>query len=138
VSLRLADNGVPVTKFDGGAGTTEKSRDGTLIFANKRAWAWWRLREELDPHQEGGATLALPPDAELRADLAAPTFKTTLRGIVIESKDDLRKRLGRSTGKGDAVAMCVGPGVLAEQIYLHSHQAPRVLRTRQAARRHLR
>jgi hypothetical protein len=29
------------------------------------------------------------------------------RGILIESKDDLRKRLGRSPGKGDAVVMCL-------------------------------
>jgi hypothetical protein len=46
----------------------------------------------------------------LRADLAAPTYEVSARGILIESKDDLRKRLGRSPGKGDAVVMCLSEG----------------------------
>ena len=43
---------------------------------------------------------AEPP--ELRADLTAPTYDVTDRGIRIEGKDDIRARLGRSPGKGDA------------------------------------
>src|SRR3954452_8042884 len=47
----------------------------------------------------------LPPDPELRADLCAPTWKLGARGILLESKDDIRKRLGRSPGKGDVFVM---------------------------------
>jgi hypothetical protein len=84
--------------------------DGQLKFANKRAEAWWRFREALNPDQQGGSVIALPPDPELRADLAAPTYEVTARGLLIENKDDLRKRLGRSPGKGDAVVMCLSEG----------------------------
>jgi hypothetical protein len=42
--------------------------------------------------------IALPPDGELRADLAAPTYEATARGILIEEKDKIRKRIGRSPG----------------------------------------
>jgi hypothetical protein len=46
----------------------------------------------------------------LRADLAAPVYSVSARGILIESKDELRRRLGRSPGKGDAVVMCLSEG----------------------------
>jgi hypothetical protein len=46
----------------------------------------------------------------LRADLCAPTWSLTAGGILVESKDDIRRRLGRSTNKGDAVVMCLAQG----------------------------
>ena len=52
----------------------------------------------------------LPDDPELRADLTAPTYDVTDRGIRIEGKDDIRARLGRLPGKGDAVVMCLSEG----------------------------
>ncbi|AWB24533.1 hypothetical protein DA075_29830 [Methylobacterium currus] len=81
-----------------------------IAFVNRRAEAWWRFREALDPDQNGGSPIALPPNPELRADLCAPTWTLTARGIQIESKDDLRKRLGRSPGKGGAVVMSWSEG----------------------------
>jgi len=60
--------------------------------------------------------IALPPDPQLRADLCAPTWKLGARGILLESKDgssgfgNLRQRLGRSPGKGDAVVMAWSEG----------------------------
>src|SRR3954451_9682835 len=88
----------------------------SLGFANKRAEVWWKFREALDPDQPDGSAIALPPDPELRADLCAPTWKLTSRGILLESKDgssgfgNLRQRLGRSPGKGDAVVMAWSEG----------------------------
>jgi hypothetical protein len=41
---------------------------------------------------------------------------------VIESKDELRKRLGRSPGKGDAVVMCLSEGNAAQRKLLRHHQ----------------
>jgi hypothetical protein len=110
VGLRLKDNGIACVQFNGAAAAMGTTRDGTLRFVNKRAQAWWRMREELDPDQEGGSAIALPPDPELRADLAAPTYEVRANGILIESKDELRKRLGRSPGKGDAAVMCLSEG----------------------------
>ena len=110
VTLRLKDNGIIAVGFNGGKASTAKTLDGQLDFANKRAEVYWRMREALDPDQEGGSVIALPPDPELRADLAAPTWTLTARGILIESKLDLRARLGRSPGKGDAVCMALSEG----------------------------
>ncbi|HNP15631.1 MAG TPA: hypothetical protein PKI99_04150, partial [Terrimesophilobacter sp.] len=133
----LNENGVPYERFNGADGTVEHTADGAaLAFTNRRAAAWWRVREALDPQQDGGAQLTLPPDPELMADLTAPTYDVKTRGIQIESKEDLRKRLGRSTGKGDVVAMLVGPGNLLMQRTLHNMaSAPRVIQSREAARR---
>lgn len=108
---RLTDNEIDFVRFNGADGSTAKTLDSRLPFANKRAEAWWRFREALDPHQEGGSVIALPPDPELRADLTAARYVGSVlerRGeIQIESKDELRKRLGRSPGKGDAAVMCL-------------------------------
>lgn len=108
---RLKDNDIePVIRFNGAEEAGGQAKGSGLHFVNKRAWAYWKLREELDPEQSGGAVLALPPDPELRADLAAPTYEVTMKGIKIEKKEDIRKKLGRSPGKGDAVVMCVSEG----------------------------
>jgi hypothetical protein len=110
VNLRLKDNDITPAPFNGANQSTEKTKDGTLSFANKRAEAWWKFSEALDPDQPDGSAIALPPDPELGADLCTPTWKLTARGIALESKDEIRKRFGRSPGKGDAVVMCWSEG----------------------------
>lgn len=106
INLGLEDNDITPTPFNGANQSREKTKDGQLSFANKRAEAWWKFREALDPDQPDGSAIALPHDPELRADLCTPTWKLTACGILLESKDEIRKRLGRSPGKGDAVVMC--------------------------------
>lgn len=105
VTMRLSDNMIAHTGFNGAHATGQKTKDRQLGFANMRAESWWRFREALDPDQDGGSPVALPPDPELRSDLAAPTYTVGARGILIEPKDKLRERLGRSPGKGDAAVM---------------------------------
>lgn len=84
-------------------GSNQRTRDGLFTFANRRSELCWQFREALDPVKGDG--IALPPDRRLAAQLAAPTW--TLRGsaIVIESKDEVRKRLGTSTDDADAVML---------------------------------
>lgn len=113
VTMRLKDNGVTPIAYNASSSSSVKTRDRHLTFANKRAEVWWRFREALDPDQEGGSLVALPPSPEVRSDLAAPTYKPTQHGILVESKDDLRKRLGRSTGKGDVIVMAWSMGETA-------------------------
>lgn len=104
------ENGIGHLDFNGASASTGMTKDGKLRFYNKRAEAWWKFREELDPGQPGGSAIALPPDPQLRADLTAPTWELTTRGIKIESKDDIKERLGRSPDRGDAVVMSLSEG----------------------------
>ncbi len=50
--------------------------------------------------------VSLPDDDDVRADLSALRYMFTQDGrIQIESKDDCRKRLGRSPDRADALAL---------------------------------
>jgi hypothetical protein len=96
----IGSRAVPVNFAEG---TDEKDFSGKLGFANVRALSWWRMREALSPDR--AAKVALPPDQRLFADLAAPRYRVTARGIQVEDKDQVRKRLGRSPDRGDAVVL---------------------------------
>lgn len=76
-------------------------------FKNLRSYMWWNLRELLDPAY--GSTLAIPPDSELIAELCAPMYRINNYQIQVESKDDIRKRIGRSTDRADALLMALLP-----------------------------
>ncbi len=93
--------GLPVVALNGAEASAARDRTGRLGFINRRAEWWWGLREALDP--ERGEGLALPPDRELLADLTAPRWRLGSRGIQVESKDEIRARLGRSPDKGDSL-----------------------------------
>ena len=101
----LNNRGLPVRGINAGARSEVRDKTGEFGFANKRAEMWWRLREMLEPGS--GRNLVLPDDRELLGDLCAPRYKQTTQGIQIESKDDIRKRLGRSTDCGDALVMAL-------------------------------
>ncbi|MBZ9753193.1 hypothetical protein K7W42_20360 [Deinococcus sp. HMF7604] len=94
---------VPVTPVINSNPTDERDMSGALTFANLRALSYWRMREALDP--EKGEGLALPPDPTLKADLCAARWKLGVRGIQVELKEDIIKRIGRSPDVGDAVVM---------------------------------
>lgn len=91
--------------FIASAGTDKKDPSGTFGFLNLRAFAWWHLRELLNP--ENDSRVALPPIPELIGDLTTPIWQEVAGGkIKIESKEDIKKRNdGRSTDYGDAVVM---------------------------------
>jgi hypothetical protein len=99
----LKHQNIRIRGVNGATGSQARTRDRQLSFYNKRAETWWKLREALDPNF--GAKVSLPPDPQLRADLCSPLWELTPRGIKIESKDDIRKRLSRSPDKGDAVVL---------------------------------
>jgi hypothetical protein len=100
----LGENKIHVVPINGQARSVGLDRSGTLRFANKRAEIHWRLREALDPNMHEEADLpALPPDPELLADLTAPRWHLSGQGIRIESKDEIKARIGRSPDKGEAV-----------------------------------
>jgi hypothetical protein len=98
----LSANGIRAEKMVA-SGESLARNDSGLKFVNKRAEWWWKMRDALDPGKTN--LVKLPPDERLAADLAAPMWKLMPRGIQIEAKDEVRKRLGRSPDRGDAVVM---------------------------------
>lgn len=85
--------------------TDARDRSGKLGFVNLRAFAYWRLRELLDPVSE--IKMALPRDRELLADLTAPRWEMTVGGIKVEPKEKVIERIGRSPDCGDAVVLSI-------------------------------
>lgn len=101
---KLREDGYKVDAFNASERSEQTDRSNELGFVNKRSAAWWNMRELLDPAND--AKVALPPDDLLTGDLTAPHWKVVSGGkIQVESKDDIKKRLGRSTDDGDAVVM---------------------------------
>ncbi|MCK5608027.1 phage terminase large subunit [Candidatus Pacearchaeota archaeon] len=71
-------------------------------FKNFRSQMWWNMRELL---QDGKASINVE-HPKLFEDLTAPKYKITGDKIIeVESKDDIKKRIARSTDYGDAVVM---------------------------------
>jgi hypothetical protein len=103
---RLRELRAPVLAYTGAAKTLARTRDGEYGYVNVRSWAYWHMRELLDPAFD--SEVMLPPDDLLISDLTAPTWavKTGIPPkIAIEKKEDLVARLGRSPDRGDAVVM---------------------------------
>lgn len=99
---RLREMGYDALAFNASEKATTRDSSGELGFVNKRSAAWWNLRELLDP--QNAAPIALPTDDLLTGDLTAPHWRVGSGGkIEVESKDEIKKRLGRSTDSGDAV-----------------------------------
>jgi len=97
-----------VTAFLGHLPTEVRDKSGVLEFANLRAAGYWTVRELLDPNN--GYNLALPPGRELLAELTAPRWSMRSTGVLVESKQEIKKRLGRSTDLADAIVLTVMGG----------------------------
>ena len=85
------------------SGPTAPTKDKRFKFLNLRAQMFWQFREALDPMSE--EDIALPPDKRLKAELTQPRWELRKDVIKIESKEDIRKRLGRSTDRADVAVM---------------------------------
>lgn len=74
----------------------------SLDYANKRAEMWGEMRDWL--LDSGGAEI--PSDQELIGHILAPGFKINSNDqVVLEKKEDIKKRLGISPDGGDALAL---------------------------------
>ena len=106
----LTGNDIPALGHKGAEKSAARTKDRQLGFFNKRAEVHWKFREALDPDQDGGSPIALPPDNRLFSDLVAAKYEVTSRGIKVEEKDEIVKRLGRSPDRGDAVVIAWSKG----------------------------
>ena len=87
---------------------------GQNRFANLRAYLFWCVRDWLNP--KNGMNAMLPPDSGF--DEEATEIRWSFRSdgrIIIEPKEDIKKRLGRSPDRFDALANTFYP--------LQRHQA---------------
>lgn len=99
--LRIAKQQVVGVNVAEKSHSTDKS--GRLKFFNLRSEVWWKLREELDPVNDTG--IALPPDPELLADLAAPKWSMAGMAVKVESRDEIKERIGRSPDCASALIL---------------------------------
>lgn len=89
------------------------------LYQNKRMEMWAEMANWI---RDGGA---IPPNTLLQADLCAPTYGWSPAGKkVLEPKEKIKERIGRSTDCGDALALTfalpVAPDIdsrLAREIY---------------------
>lgn len=135
----LTDQDMPVKGYRGSDAGPGRTVDRQLAFYNRRSRAYWRFREALDPSQPQGSTIALPPDPALVADLTAATFTVGPRGIHVEAKEHIVKRLGRSPDRGDAVVMAWEVGLKTANVKggmaRQTRNAPQVVMGHQQTRR---
>jgi len=102
----LEENSISAKFSESGKGLTDLT--GEREFANMRAYCYWAIRDALDPKLDG--TLCLPPDDELAEELTSITWSNLSNGsILLEKKEDIIERLGRSPDKADAVALTYYP-----------------------------
>lgn len=79
-----------------------RSRSGVELY-NTRTEILWRLREALDPAANNG--IALPPNKELKRELAAFRWEMQGKKIRVDEKDKIVERLGRSPDMVSALAL---------------------------------
>jgi hypothetical protein len=94
---RLKEQGLWVVGFDAGGQAYDPTR-----FVNRRAEAYWELRDAFEEHE-----IDLDPlDDDLASQLQSIKWKTDSRGrILIESKEDMRKRGLSSPDRADGAMM---------------------------------
>jgi hypothetical protein len=106
----VADNvrrvGLDVTEIVAGASAWVRKVEGEesfYKFKNLRSQMWWEAREKL---RLGQAPLPQDLHPKLVADLTAVHYRIHAdRTVEVESKDDVKKRIGRSTDYGDSYVM---------------------------------
>ena len=80
-----------------------RDKSGKLKMRNIRAELYWRMRDALDPN--AGNDVALPPGNEVVADLCSAHYTPTVSGVLVESKDEIKERIGRSPDKGESLLL---------------------------------
>lgn len=86
-----------------GRGLPLKDITDCYEFYNMRAYCYWGMRDWLNPANNMNAML--PPDDDLAEELTQTTWEFMSNGKVkIESKEEVKKRIGRSPDKSDSLA----------------------------------
>lgn len=98
---RLREQNHPCTAVNVSAAATDGEH-----FANLRAEIYWHLRERFQKGEIDLTRLSRTHYDRLSGELTAMKFKYTSTGkIILESKDEMKKRLGYSPDLADALAL---------------------------------
>lgn len=101
---KLTRNEYHVRSFNAAARTNATDSSREWGFPTLRSAVWWHMRQLLDPSR--GEDIVIPDDEDLAADLISPRWSIMIGAkIYVESKDEIKKRIGRSTDVADAVIM---------------------------------
>jgi hypothetical protein len=111
VVLRRVGQPCAVHAVQVGQGSSQPKR-----FKNLRAELWWTARELCEDQVLDLSLLA--PEDPLLEELGEPRYSTDAAGrILVEKKDDVRKRLGRSPDDADAGLLAIYvPPILTQQV----------------------
>jgi len=90
-----------VKAINGASSSNYRDRSGKLKMRNLRAELYWRMRDALDPIH--GDDIALPQGNEIIADLCSARYGISTSGVLIEKKEEIKKRIGRSPDKGESI-----------------------------------
>lgn len=111
----LRRDNLPVTAYNGGVGmkVDVDPPEDCRMFLNKRARDHWHVRRQLELGR-----LPLPHDEVLLAQMTTLLFGYQGEKIKVESKEDLKDRLGKdaSPDRSDVIVMGMAPQYSAAQI----------------------
>ncbi|MBJ2129067.1 terminase [Alteromonas sp. IB21] len=72
-------------------------------YYNKRSEMWGEMKDWIE---DDVLPVSIPDDDMLQTDLETPLYSYDSKGrLVLEKKDDMKKRIGRSPDKGDSLAL---------------------------------
>ena len=90
-------------------------------YKNRRAEMWCEMNEWLKSEEE----TQIPDDDYLQSDLVAPGFKyTSLTQIILEKKEDIKSRTGKSPDAGDALALTFAEPVRIIEYQREDYKVP--------------
>lgn len=104
------EHAAEIVPVNAGSSATHEAKPGEPSLANMRSQLWWWAREHVADWDLSGV------DDDTIAELVAVRWSVKSGRIVVEPKDDLRKRLGHSPDRADALLLCfvdLGPGTVA-------------------------
>jgi len=102
IALLRRAGGCVVIPVNAGSASEVEREDGGKAYANLRAELWFGVTAWLEA---GGV---MPSEPELEAELRAPTYDfTPSMAKRVESKKDIKRRVGRSPDRADALALAV-------------------------------
>lgn len=98
---RLAELGQPVIGLTVSERPTVENQGK---YTNLKTEIWFNLRDMFQQQYEYGNTISIPDDPALIEELTGTKYKTNSKGLYqMESKDDFKKRMGRSPDKADSL-----------------------------------